>query len=70
MTDRVTDQLRAGYARNAAGLRRMADQAIRTGKRVGGFTADYLTAKADTYRALSVADDATIRRHLAAPRGR
>lgn len=58
------DQLRVAYARNAAGLATMLDKAERTGRKVGGFTADYLRAKVAEYRRLSVASDDDVRAHL------
>jgi hypothetical protein len=61
------DQLRAGYSRNAVGLRSLLTKAERTGRKVNGFTADYLRCKVAEYEALSHADDETIRAHVARP---
>lgn len=58
------DQLRAGYARNAAYLKKMADKATATGKKVNGYTADDLHGKAAAFAALSVASDTDIRAHI------
>jgi hypothetical protein len=54
------DQLRAGYARNAKGLRAMLAKAERTGRKVNGYTAEYLRAKVTEYDALSTASDDVI----------
>ena len=61
------DQLRAGYARNAIGLRGLLAKAERTGRKANGFTADYLRAKVAEYTALSVASDEAIRAHVSRP---
>jgi hypothetical protein len=61
------DQLRAGFARNAAGLATMLAKAERTGRKVNGFTADYLRAKVAEYEALSRATDDEIRAHVNRP---
>lgn len=61
------DQLRAGYARNAVGLRTLLAKAERTGRKVNGFTADYLHAKVTEYEALSHASDEQIRAHIDRP---
>jgi hypothetical protein len=58
------DQLRAGYARNAAGLRGLLIKAERTGRKVNGFTAEYLRSKVAQYEALSTADDAALVAHV------
>jgi len=58
------DQLRAGYARNAAGLRAMLATAERTQRKVRGYTVAELRASVAVYEALSVATDAALRRHL------
>jgi hypothetical protein len=61
------DQLRAGFARNADGLRRMLAKAERTGKKVNGFTADYLRDRVAEYTRLSRATDDEIRAHVNRP---
>jgi hypothetical protein len=61
------DQLRAGYARNAIGLRTMLVKAERTGKKVNGFTADYLRSKVAEYETMSHASDDAIRAHVMRP---
>lgn len=61
------DQLRAGFARNAAGLRTLLVKAERTGRKVNGFTAEYLRAKVAEYEALSHASDEAIRAHVNRP---
>lgn len=58
------DQLRAGFARNADGLRTLLAKAERTGKKANGFTADYLRAKVAEYEALSRATDADVLAHV------
>jgi hypothetical protein len=61
------DQLRAGYARNAIGLRSLLAKAekSKTGK-ANGFTADYLREKVARYEALSRATDADVKAHVGA----
>lgn len=49
------ERLEQQYAANAATLRTMQGKAERTGKTVGGLTADQLRASADRFTALSVA---------------
>lgn len=61
------DQLRAGYARNTESLRGLLQKAERTGRKVNGFTADYLRSKVAEYDALSHASDDEIRAHIARP---
>lgn len=61
------DQLRAGFARNAKGLATMLAKAERTGRKVNGFTAEYLRAKVAEYEALSRATDDDIRAHVNRP---
>lgn len=61
------DQLRAGYARNAKSLAQMRDKALKTGRNVNGFTADYLRDKTAEYEALSHASDEDIRAHVSRP---
>lgn len=63
----TADQLRAGYARNAAGLRTMLAKAQRTGRKVNGFDADYLRRKVAEYERLSRATDSEIAAHVARP---
>lgn len=66
----TTDQLRAGYARNADGLRQMLATAERTGHKVNGFTADELRQKASDYVRYSTMTDAELAAHLAQSRER
>lgn len=61
------DQLRAGYARNAVSLQSLLVKAVRTGRKVNGFTADYLRAKIAEYEALSHASDEAISAHVNRP---
>jgi hypothetical protein len=61
------DQLRAGYARNANGLRGMLAKAERTGRKVNGFTAEYLRDRVAEYLRLSTATDDEIRAHINRP---
>lgn len=61
------DQLRAGYARNAASLSVMLAKAEKTSRKVNGFTADYLRAKVNEYTALSTASDDAIRAQVNRP---
>lgn len=61
------DQLRAGYARNANSLRGMLAKAEKTGRKVNGFTADYLRDRVNEYKRLSRATDDEIRAHIARP---
>ena len=61
------DQLRVGFARNAIGLHALLAKAERTGRKVNGFTADYLRAKVAQYEALSRATDDEIRTHVNRP---
>ena len=56
--------LRAQYARNLAGLESMLAKALKTGRKVGGYTADELAAGVADFRALSVADDDSLAAHL------
>lgn len=46
-----TQSIRAGYAKNAASLAKMAEKARQTGRKVNGYTAEYLEGKAAEYRA-------------------
>lgn len=61
------DQLRAGFARNAIGLHTLLVKAEHTGRKVNGFTADYLRAKVTEYEALSHASDEAISAHVNRP---
>jgi hypothetical protein len=61
------DQLRAGFARNAKGLAGLLAKAERTGRKVNGFTADYLREKVAEYEALSRASDEDVRVHVDRP---
>ena len=45
--------IEAQYARNAQGLRTMESKALRTGRKVGGFTASQLTERAERFETLS-----------------
>lgn len=45
----TTNQIRAQYAKNAAGLYALARRAERTGRKVNGKDAAYWYAKADEY---------------------
>lgn len=74
MTDRTPffakftpDQLRAGYARNVLSLQTLLAKAERTGRKVNGFTADYLRAKVAEYTALSRASDPDLLAHVNRP---
>lgn len=58
------DQMRAGYASNAAGLRSLLTRAERTGKPANGYTADDLRAKIALFERLSVAADADVIAHV------
>ncbi len=61
----TTDQIRAQYARNAAGLRRMLAQAEAVAPRkYRGYTAADLCEKVSTYERLSTASDADLLAHL------
>lgn len=46
-------RLEEQYAKNAIGLRRLQTKAERLGRKVNGYTADQLRAKADEYERLS-----------------
>lgn len=59
------DAIRAQYARNAAGLASLHARAVRRGRNVNGQPAEYWRLAAERYRALSTADDATLRAHFA-----
>ncbi len=61
------EQLRAGYARNAIGLRLLLARAERTGRKVNGFTADALRERVAEYKRLSVATDGEILAHVRRP---
>jgi hypothetical protein len=63
-TQFTPDQLRAGYARNAEGLRGMLARSERTGRKVNGFTAEYLRDRVVEYVRLSTATDDEIRAHI------
>lgn len=52
-TQFTPEQIQAGYARNAAGLRRMLARAEATGRKVGGYTADELRASVADYERLA-----------------
>lgn len=49
------EQARAAYARNATQLATMRDKAIRTRRKVNGYTAEELARHAATYAAKAVA---------------
>ncbi len=55
---------RSQYARGAKGLESMLSKATRTGKRVGGYTADQLTVLVADYHRLATLSDADMRAHL------
>lgn len=57
-------QLRDGYARNVIGIRAMLVKAEETGRKVNGFTADYLREKVAVYERLASAPDADILAHV------
>jgi len=47
------DQLNAQYKENAAGLKRMRDKAVMTGKKVNGYTEVQLNELVNKYEKLS-----------------
>lgn len=59
------DNIRNLYAKNAVGLRAMLTKAEQTGRKVNGFTADFLREKVAIYTALSAASDMELRAHFA-----
>ena len=59
--------IRAQYAKNAAGLRKMLAKAEATGRKVNGFTAEVLRDRVATYERLSNATDAELAAHLSSP---
>lgn len=63
----TADQLRAGYGRNAIGLRALLSRAERTGRKANGFTAEYLRDRVTEYERLSTASDDEIRAHMGRP---
>lgn len=58
------DQMRAGYASNAAGLRSLLARAEHTGKPANGYTADDLRTKVALFERLSMATDADVIAHV------
>ena len=53
-TNITREQIKAAYAKNAKQLQEMADKAANTGRKINGFTAEYLFAKAAAFRAKSL----------------
>lgn len=62
------DQIRAGYARNAEQLERLALKAIDTGKLISGYTVEELRLSAADYGRIAAMDDVMLLRHLQASR--
>jgi len=48
------EQAKAMFAKNAIGCRSMLERAVRTGKKVNGYTADQLRASVEAYAAASM----------------
>ena len=49
----TVERLKAQYLANAKGLERMYEKALKTGKKVGGYTADQLKNKVAEYYKLA-----------------
>lgn len=58
------DQFRAGYVRNARGLRSMLAKAESTGRKYHGYTAEQLRASVTEYERISTLTDADLLAHL------